>query len=101
MILDTPSLDAATQLSMSDILDKVLAATEHSRVSVETRLGSLASELGFLRDEHLNLVDKVTDGEKTLGVQHLLAEDNQVAIRDLQEHVGLLEDRAEEEEGRS
>ncbi|KAJ1180837.1 hypothetical protein NDU88_006052 [Pleurodeles waltl] len=96
IITETQLLDATQELSTSDKLGKVLAAIEHSRVSMETRLGSLAIELSFLHADHRKLRDKVSDGEKTLAALQPLATDNLKATRDLQECVRLLEDRAED-----
>ncbi|KAJ1097536.1 hypothetical protein NDU88_002654 [Pleurodeles waltl] len=65
-ILDTPRLDDTPRRSMLDMLDRVLAAIEHFWASMEAKHGSLAADFASLQDDHRKLVDRVSDGEKTL-----------------------------------
>lgn len=60
--------DAMTpqELSLSEKMDKVLAAIEHSRVSIEERLGSITTDITLIRDDHRKLAEKVSEGEKAL-----------------------------------
>ncbi|KAJ1202770.1 hypothetical protein NDU88_006566 [Pleurodeles waltl] len=98
IIQDTQLLDATPQLSTSDNLDKVLATFEHSRASLENKLGSLVTEMSFLHNDHHKLAENVLYGEKTLATLQPLANDNQGAIRELQNRIQHLEDRVEHAE---
>ncbi|KAJ1118398.1 hypothetical protein NDU88_006589 [Pleurodeles waltl] len=100
VIPDTPLLELTPPLSMWDKVDIVLGAIEHSWVSMETRLGTLVTELSFLHDNHCKLSGKVSEGEIALTTLHPLATDNQYAIRNLQERVCQLEDKVEDIEDR-
>lgn len=86
---------------MSTKLDKVLVAIEHSRVTMETKFGKLASDLNILRDDHRKLADKVKHGEKTLQSIEPQVQLHQSAISELQSRVAALEHKADGLEGRS
>lgn len=64
---------ASTELTLSEKIDKLLAAIEHSRVSMEERLGNITTDISLLRDDHRKLADKVSDWEKIIAtMQHSL-----------------------------
>ncbi|KAJ1171748.1 hypothetical protein NDU88_003606 [Pleurodeles waltl] len=65
LILDTPQLADMPALSLLDKLDKLLAAAEHTQVSMEAKFCSLAADFGFLQDDHCNFVDRVSNSERT------------------------------------
>ena len=52
--------------STEDKLDIVLAATERSSVSMQSKISSFAQDFNILQDDHRKLPDRVKDTEQAL-----------------------------------
>ena len=86
---------------MEGKLDIVLAAIEKSRVSMESKISSLAHDFNIMLEEHRKLKDRVKNTENLLAELKPMTPANEGTLQDLRERVRFLEGRAEDTEGRS
>ena len=84
-----------------DKLDRILAAIESSRISMESKISSVAHDVNILRDDHRKLTEKVKQTEQSISILRPEVTDNTTQTHDLLDRVRFLEGRAEDAEGRA
>ncbi|KAJ1124638.1 hypothetical protein NDU88_003087 [Pleurodeles waltl] len=98
---EMPMPGASTDSSMSDKLDHILAAIEHSRRLMEAWFGLLISELSFLRNNITNLLTNSRTKKRLFLLYNPKVTDHNTAIYDLQAGILQLERCVEDVEVRS
>ena len=93
--------DMVTPPPPEDKLDRILAAIESSRISMETKISSIAHDVNILRDDHRKLTEKVKQTEQSITTLKPQVTDNTTQMHDLLDRVRFLEGRAEDAEGRA
>lgn len=83
-------------LSISDKLDRVLAAIELSRVSMEERLGTLTTDISLIRDNHRKLANRVNEGGKLIADLQPTVKQQQTTIRNVLTRLSTMEERLDD-----
>ena len=97
----TTADDMVTLPPPEDKLDKILAAIESSRISMETKISSIAHDVNILREDHRKLTDRVKQTEQSITTLRPQVTDSTTQTNDLLDRVRFLEGRAEDAEGRA
>ena len=98
---DMMQLLQATLEGHSKQFDKILQAIQDTKTTLETKIDTVALDLGILRADHRKLAERVTELESgSLTVQPTIHQ-LQKEVRDMAVDVGALQRRAEEAEGRT
>ncbi|KAJ1177653.1 hypothetical protein NDU88_002905 [Pleurodeles waltl] len=77
--------------SLETKLHPVLEAIEHTRISLETRIANMATDLPLLHADHRKLADKVTVSVQTIVELQPKTQRMESSLRTLLEHVQALE----------
>ena len=90
-----------TEKSEGPSLTDIMQAINASREALESKIDTLATDMGLLRDDHRKLADRVTSAEKDITViaPGLTLLSSQ--LREVESKVKVLENRAEDAENRS
>ncbi|KAJ1139982.1 hypothetical protein NDU88_006343 [Pleurodeles waltl] len=81
---------------MSDTLNKILGATEDSKLTLQQDIGKVAAELGMLRADHQKLSDKVSEVESVVTNLQPSHQALKLQVSHLAERVDCLQRRAED-----
>ncbi|KAJ1159119.1 hypothetical protein NDU88_011789 [Pleurodeles waltl] len=84
-----------------DKLDLILQQIVESRLAIEQQMGAPITDVSFLKDEHCKLAGRVKTNETTLAVLECTNEVHATKINNLTRQVELLQERAEDDEGRA
>ncbi|KAJ1098883.1 hypothetical protein NDU88_003990 [Pleurodeles waltl] len=87
--------------ALEDILDAVLLAIDNTWTSLESKIDMVSSDLGLLHADHGKLADRVTLVEQTVMTLPPRMDNLDTALKELMDRVRMLEQRAEDAEGRS
>lgn len=88
-------------LSISEKLDRVLVAIELSRASMEELLGTLTTDISFIKNDHRKLADRVNEGGKIMADLQPKVKEQQTTMRDVLTRLLTMEERINDLEGRS
>ncbi|KAJ1202345.1 hypothetical protein NDU88_006145 [Pleurodeles waltl] len=87
--------------TMQDTLNRILRATEDTKLTLSQEIGKVSSELSHLRSDHHKLADRVTTTETSLEELQPAHRALWAQVTGLSEQVQILERRVEDVEGRS
>ena len=88
-------------LALQITLDKILHAIANTKSTLQSKIDSVAAELGLLRADHASLSERVKTNEGTLVELQPAQKALQLQVDGLTNRVQVLENRAEDAEGRS
>ncbi|KAJ1186727.1 hypothetical protein NDU88_003508 [Pleurodeles waltl] len=87
--------------ALEDKLDAVLLAIDSTRTSVEAKIDMVSSDLGLLHADDRKLGDRVALVEQTVMALLPRTDNLETSLKELKDKVRMLEQRAEDAEGRS
>ncbi|KAJ1101508.1 hypothetical protein NDU88_006575 [Pleurodeles waltl] len=97
----TPGYHKEHPTSLEDKLDRILLATEDSKMSLETKIDPVASDLTLLHADHRKVADKVVMAEQSIETLQPKTQSRKSSLETLADCVQILEQGAEDTEGRS
>ena len=102
--MQLPATDESTPIAphpSEDKLDRILAAVEHTRECLESKIDTVAANLSLLRDDHKKLSERVTATERSLSEFQPTSKELQSQLHELTDRVRFLEGRVEDAQGRT